>query len=227
MTQPPAGGPGPADPVAPGAGSGTEPRLDHLVYAAPDLDELVAWFADRTGVTPVPGGRHVGRGTRNHLVGLGGRAYLELIGPDDPAAVPLPGVFGIDELTAPRLAAWVVRPADIEASVRRAREHGYDPGDIASLSRRTPDGTLLRWRLTPNRGDRFGGLAPALIDWLDAVHPTAGPLPQLRLVSLTGHHPDRPAVRRALSALDVRLDVTAGPPGLEAVLDTPHGRITL
>jgi hypothetical protein len=206
----------------------TEPRLDHLVYAAADLDALVADFARRSGVTPVLGGRHVGRGTRNHLVGLGGSAYLELIGPDDPATRPLPDVFGIDRLTAPRLAAWVVRPANIEVTVARAREGGYDPGDVTPLSRRTPGGDLLEWRLTPNRGDRFGGLAPALIDWQDARHPTTGDLPQLRLVSLTGHHPDPPAVRRAVAVLDVELDVTGGSsPGLEAVLDTPHGRITI
>ena len=204
-----------------------EPRLDHLVYAGPDLDALVAKLTDRTGVAPVLGGRHVGRGTRNHLVGLGGSAYLELIGPDDPAARPLPDIFGIDRLTGPRLAAWVVRPADIEATVRRAREAGYDPGDIAPLSRRTPDGHLLEWRLTPNRGDRLDGLAPALIDWQNARHPTADGLPQLRLVSFAGHHPDPPTVRGVLQALDVELDVSEGPPGLEAVLDTPHGRITI
>jgi glyoxalase-like protein len=201
--------------------------LDHLVYAAPDLDALVAEFTARTGVAPVPGGRHVGRGTRNHLVGLGGAAYLELIGPDDPAARPLPDVFGIDRLTGPRLAAWVVRPADLDAAVRNARERGYDPGDISPLSRRTPDGHLLEWRLTPNRGDRFGGLAPALIDWQDARHPTEGGLPQVALVSLAGRHPDPLGVKRALSALDVTLDVGEGPPVLEAVLDTPRGPITI
>jgi hypothetical protein len=145
----------------------------------------------------------------------------------DPAATPLPDVFGIDRLTAPRLAAWVVRPADLDVTVRTARERGYDPGDVAPLSRRTPDGHLLEWRLTPNRGDRFDGLAPALIDWQNARHPTAGGLPQLRLVALTGRHPDPAAVRRALAALDVTLDVTAGPAALEAVLDTPHGPITI
>jgi Glyoxalase-like domain len=204
-----------------------EPRLDHLVYAAPDLDALVAEFTDRTGVAPLLGGRHVGRGTRNHLVGLVGAAYLELIGPDDPAATPLPDVFGINRLTNPRLAAWVVRPTDLEATVRQARKGGYDPGDIAPLLRRTPDGHLLEWRLTPNRGDRFGGLAPALIDWKGARHPTADGLPQLRLVSLAGRHPDPPAVRRALAALDVVLDVSEGPAALEAVLDTPRGPITI
>ncbi len=206
----------------------TEPRLDHLVYAGPDVDRLVEAFAAASGVTPVLGGRHVGRGTRNYLAGLGGPAYLELIGPDDPSAPEgLPTTFGIDTLTGPRLAAWMVRPADIEATVARARAQGYDPGDIGPLSRRTPEGTLLEWRLTPNRGDRFGGLAPALIDWLDAPHPTTNDLPGLRLVSLRGSHPDPASVRRALAALDVELAVEQGAAGLEAELDTPNGRITL
>jgi hypothetical protein len=206
----------------------TEPLLDHLVYAAPDVDRLAESFAERTGVTPVLGGRHVGRGTRNYLAGLGGGAYLELIGPDDPpAAASKPSTFGIDTLTEPRLAAWVVRPTDIEAVVAHARAEGYDPGDIGPLSRRTPDGTLLEWRLTPNRGDRFDGLAPALIDWLNSPHPTTNNLPEVRLVSLHGYHSDPPAVRQALKALDAELTVTEGPPGLEAVLDTPNGQITI
>jgi catechol 2,3-dioxygenase-like lactoylglutathione lyase family enzyme len=205
----------------------TERLLDHLVYAAPDIDKLVETFTKRSGVIPVLGGKHVGRATRNYLVGLGGTAYLELIGPDDSAAPEQPTIFGIDRLTGPRLAAWVVRPPDIEARVRRARENGYDPGDIAPLSRRTPDGHLLEWRLTPNRGDRFDGLAPALIDWVNAPHPTTNDLPALRLVSLTGHHPDPPAVQHVLHALDIELSISPGPPGLEAVLDTPQGRITI
>lgn len=206
----------------------TDPRLDHLVYAAPDVDELVEEFGHRSGVRPVLGGRHVGRGTRNYLVSLGGAAYLELIGPDDPGAPGgRPSVFGIDRLERPRLAAWVVRPSDIDASVRRSRDRGYDPGDIAPLSRRTPDGRLLEWRLTPNRGDRLDGLAPALIDWMEARHPTADALPALRLESLTGHHPDPPAARRVLDALDVELPLVHGPPVLEAVLDTPHGDLTI
>ncbi|WP_020496922.1 VOC family protein [Sciscionella marina] len=203
-----------------------EPTLDHLVYAGPDIDRLVDSFTERTGITPVLGGRHVGRGTRNYLAGLGGVAYLELIGPDDPAQ-PKPSTFGIDELSEPRLAAWVVRPDDIEATVRQARAHGYDPGDIGPLSRRTPEGVLLEWRLTPNRGDRFGGLAPALIDWLDAPHPSTNDLPELRLLSLRGTHPDPQAPRAVLRALDIQLDIDTGIPGLIAELDTPNGRVTL
>jgi hypothetical protein len=47
-------------------------HLDHLVLATPDLAATVAHFTERTGVEPAPGGAHVGLGTRNHLVSLGG-----------------------------------------------------------------------------------------------------------------------------------------------------------
>lgn len=200
--------------------------LDHIVYAGPDVDRLAEDLAERTGIAPAPGGRHVGKGTRNYLMGLGGRAYLEIIGPDTPADRDTPR-FGIDRLTGPRVVTWVVEPPDLDATVARARAAGYDPGDVGPLSRRTPDGVLLEWRLTPNPPPTLDGLAPALIDWLEAPHPTSGGPPTVELVSLRGFHPDPGTVARALDALGVRLEVRAGAPGFEAELQTPNGRITL
>lgn len=203
-----------------------EPLLDHIVYAAPDVDELVRTFLARTGIEAPLGGRHVGRNTRNHLVGLGGDAYLELIGPDDPGQ-PKPTTFGIDTLTGPRVIGWVVHPRDLDATVAAARAKGYEPGDIGPLSRRTPDGTLLEWRLTEHAPDSRDGLVPRLIDWQRSPHPTTTGLPELRLVSFVGYHPDPDAVRHDLDALGVELEVREGAPGFEVVLDTPNGAVTL
>jgi len=225
--------PGPA----PAGRAGFDPALDHLVYAAPDLDAAVQDLAERCGVQPVEGGRHVGLGTRNHLLGLGGGAYLEIIGPDPEQPEPAgPRPFGIDSLTGPALVTWAVRPADLDAVVARARARGHDPGDARPMSRRTPAGDVLRWRLTASAlddgrepvsgvGSGFGdGLLPFLIDWGTTVHPTASGLPEIGLVSLTGRHPDVAGVRRALAALDVRLDVEGGErPGLTAVLRRADG----
>jgi hypothetical protein len=199
--------------------------LDHIVLATPDLAATVADFARRTGVTPAPGGAHVGRGTRNHLVALGDAGYLEIIGPDpEQSEPPGPRPFLVDEQTGARPVTWAVRPADLEATVRAARSHGYDPGDIRPMSRRRPDGTLLEWRLTD--GSHPSGLVPFLIDWDASAHPTDADLPVTPLVELAASHPEPERIRRLLAAVGAELPVAAGPARLSFTVDTPRGRVT-
>ncbi|MCA2227695.1 VOC family protein [Nonomuraea aurantiaca] len=204
----------------------TDPRLDHLVYAVPDLLGGVADFAERTGVAPAVGGRHPG-GTANYLVGFGATSYLEIIGPDPEAAPGLQRpIFDLETLSEPRLITWAVRSADLDKSVRQAREQGYDPGDIEPLSRRTPDGTLLEWRLTRRDDPEPVQPVPFLIDWGGTARPAG--LPQLGLSAFSAVHPEPGALRRDLAALGVELDVAEGPEiALRAVFDTPLGSVTL
>ncbi len=57
-------------------------RIDHFLWATPDLEAGVRRFQDLSGVAPVMGGSHMGQRTRNYLVSLGRGCYLEIIGPD-------------------------------------------------------------------------------------------------------------------------------------------------
>jgi len=204
--------------------------IDHLVLAGPDLDGLVAWFAEVSGVVPAPGGAHVGLGTRNALVGLGGSTYLELIGPDpdqpEPAA---PRPFGVDALDEARLVAWCLRPTvPLEQAVEITRRHGWDPGTIAAMSRRRPDGELLRWRLTLRPMDPDVAAVPFFIDWLESEHPTASLPVSVALTSLTASHPDPDRLGSLLAALGTAaVEVTAGPPSLVAALTTPNGPLAV
>jgi hypothetical protein len=204
-----------------------DPRLDHLVYGVPDLAAGVRAVATLLGVDPVPGGRHPAHGTQNYLLGLGGRAYLEIIGPDPEATTP-PSSFGLATLTAPRLVTWAIRPADIEGAVTRARAAGHDPGDVRAMSRRTPGGALLEWRLAKIEPRPRDGLVPFLIDWGTAQHPVEAGLPEVRLESLRAEHPDADAVRRDLRAVDAHLDLAEGPaPALRAKIAGANGTIEL
>lgn len=197
----------------------TRPRLlDHVVIAGPDLDALVAWFAERTGVTAAPGGEHP-TGTANALVALtvdGRRAphYVELIGPNPRVAhAGPPETFGIGELDGPTIVTYAVRPDDVDGVVAGARERGVDLGQVSDLSRRRPDGVLLEWRLT--RGGP-GFATPFLIDWGATEQPGESDIPALELVSFERVEPDPEPQRRVQEAFGLPdgslADVVQGSP---------------
>lgn len=201
-------------------------RVDHLVYAVPDLREGVERIRDFLGVEAVPGGRHPRWGTRNALVGLGTDRYLEIIAPDPDAPEPEGGrPFGLDGPAAPRLASWAVRTPDLAGARDRILQSGVDPGAILEGSRERTDGSLLRWRLTDPTTPRADGLIPFLIDWGDSPHPAADLPDGLRLRSLRGEHPAPATVRPVLEALDLELPLGRGPrPALTAIVEGAYGR---
>lgn len=210
--------------------------LDHLVWAVPDLAAGVDAFTVRTGVEPAPGGRHVGLGTANYLVGLTGRpapAYLEIIGPTDDAPTQAPTrPFGIDALTAPRLVTWAVRAdpdagEDIEQLVTAAAVAGTDLGDVRPMSRATATGELLSWRLTTPSAPVEDGLVPFVIDWGTTPHPTTRGLPEVALRTWRATHPDPQRLARALEAMGTALDVGPGNSALVAELSGPAGSVLL
>jgi hypothetical protein len=201
--------------------------LDHLVLATPDLTATVADFTRRTGVAPAMGGVHVGLGTRNHLVSLGGGSYLEIIGPDPEQSAPgSPRPFGVDGITLARTVTWAISPPDLDAAIVAARARGYDPGPAQPMSRRRPDGTLLEWRLTDGENAHPSGLVPFLIDWGASVHPSASGLPVTPLLRLTATAPDPDEIRPLLSALGTELTLEEGPVAMSFTVDTPRGPVT-
>ena len=212
-------------------------RLDHLVVAAPSLDEGAAWCERVLGVAPAPGGRHVLMSTHNRLLKLDGSddAYLEIIAIDPQA--PPPGRarwFGLDEPAlqaalrehGPRLVHWVARTSHLDMHRFGLVAAGFDPGPTRAAERETPDGTL-RWRITvPDDGRlRCGGALPTLIEWQGAHPAPALPPSCVALASFTVRGLP-PKAAEVLRPLQVTLDGTPGP-ALTAQLATPRGMITL
>jgi len=207
--------------------------IDHLVYASDDLPSASAAVADLLGVAPTPGGRHVGHGTYNELLGLGGATYLEVIGPDPEQSAPDgPRPFGIDGLARPALVAWCVRPArPLNEIIDDARAAGIELGDVTAMSRRRPDGVLLEWTLTfPQLTGRFGMALPFMIDWAQSSHPTDTLVASVRLLGLEVTHPESRALRTAFDIIGITNDVELrdGPESaLRATIATEAGEVTL
>lgn len=202
-------------------------KLDHLVFAAPDLDDGVATIESLFGVRPVAGGRHPQWGTRNALISLGPSTYLEVIAPDPEAMRPVT-LFGLDRLRSPRLVTWAASTDDISRSARAAAREGVDLGPVSEGSRLRGDGALLSWSLTDPFAERLGGTVPFLIDWGTTPHPSAS-LPQAgRVRSLRVSHPDPDRVRGLFEVFGLPHPVVSGPdPGITAVIDTASGRLEL
>jgi Glyoxalase-like domain len=202
--------------------------LDHLVLATPDLTGTVAEVTRRTGVAPVRGGSHPGRGTRTYLLGLGTGAYLEIIGADPAQPKPAEArPYRLDDLPEPRLSAWAFRVADIDAAVAAARAAGYDPGDPVERSRVRDDGVVVSARITISDRTDGPGLAPFLIQWADCPHPSGG-LPAVLVSDLAAQCAAPEPVRRELAALGVALPLRSGTPaGLSAWLRGPAGRMPI
>lgn len=204
-------------------------RVDHLVYATPDLDRGVEEIEQLLGVRATPGGQHPGRGTRNALIALGPTSYLEIIAPDPNQPQPKqPRPFGIDKLKRSKLVAWFVKASDLSRYRHEAVQLGVPYGEVMAGSRRRPDGTELSWHFTDARVLVGDGIVPFLIDWGQSPHPAGAAAKGASLVELYAEHPNPESIRKMLGAVGVNLDLKTGKSAeLIATIDCPGGRVKL
>ncbi|CAM3636642.1 VOC family protein [Deinococcus frigens] len=198
--------------------------LDHLVIAAHTLQEGRAWLEGRLGVSLQGGGKHDNFGTHNALLSLGPDCYLEVIAIDPDAPAPgRPRWFGLDTpgmherlKDGPALIHWVVAVERLE------------PGpEVLELSRGEN-----RWALTvPENGELpMHGVAPSRIQWHTPPPPTRLTDVGVRLGRLRLGTPTPDTLRAVLDDLNFmgEVEVYEAPQAeLRAVLETPHGLVTL
>ncbi len=205
--------------------------VDHLLLGVADLERGIQWVEERTGVRPVAGGSHPGRGTRNALLSLGSRQYLEVIAPDPAQST---STFRIDlrTLKEPRLVTWAAATLDIEAVARAAKAAGRGVLGPTDGSRARPDGRMLRWRSLAVASTLAVGIVepiPFFIQWAaDAVHPASDSPAGCELKALRIAHPEPAAVADALKAVGIDADVaSASEAALYATISTPKGVVEL
>jgi catechol 2,3-dioxygenase-like lactoylglutathione lyase family enzyme len=201
--------------------------FDHILIGCADLDSAIAWFEDRTGVKPMRGGSHPGRGTRNALVSLGQLHYLELFAPDPAQHVANNELAELANITAPRPIAWAAHTTDVEAIRRRAIAAGLKLTGPTPGSRQRPHGRTLHWT-TLDIQDR-SSLVPFFIQWsADSRHPSADSPKGCSLAAIQFLTPNPDDLRRTLTALGIRADIQqASAPAIHITLSTPKGKLEL
>jgi hypothetical protein len=202
--------------------------LDHLMIGAADLDRGVQWLEQRSGMRAAIGGTHPGRGTRNALIALRGRQYVELIAPDP--AQPENLSAHLRSIKEPRVIGWAAASSDIESLGKRIRSMGHEPSAPRPGSRARPDGRILRWTtLGVSSKYAAGGVDPIpfFIQWgADSAHPSSDSPAGCELSSLEFEHPDSEDLSDALARLEISATVRqARSVGLVATLSTPKGAV--
>ncbi len=141
--------------------------IDHIIVCVPDLDQSVREFEKEHGVASVAGGRHDGHGTANRLIPLGDN-YIELLAVVDPkqAKTSALGTWAIHRAAVPGADALCLRSDELDEVANRL---GLE---TVEMSRLTPDGVILGWRLAGLRQALSKGL-PFFIHWdiPDDLHP--------------------------------------------------------
>jgi Glyoxalase-like domain len=203
--------------------------LDHIIYGSPDLERAIEEVRLLTGVEPIRGGTHPGRGTQNALLSLGPHTYIEILAPD-PAQSPEALALAAERIPASnRIINWAAKCDDLEVAFRMTAGSDLNLGRIEDMSRALPSGGQLAWRLT--RGALVcNGLVPFLIDWDESPHPAMSSPSGCALQYFRAEHPDPALVKDHLASLGLQdvLEVSRGPqPRMLAGLSTPNGDVVL
>lgn len=198
-------------------------KLDHLMYAVPDLELGMQQIHELTGIEPVMGGSHPGVGTRNALLSFSADQYLEIIAPDPEQN--LAGTTG--ELLARNpnsgLRAWAVASDDLAAVRDAAATQNVAARDIINMARTTPDGVALAWQLLFLNEPHW----PFFIDWQNSPHPALTAPQGCQLSNFVVTTPDPQQYAALLAKLDLQVEVKEGTFGFSAKLTTPNGVVEL
>jgi hypothetical protein len=221
-------------PLVTSAATEVPSRLDHILLGCNDLDRGIDFVEQRAGARPAVGGVHPSRGTRNALLSLGERRYLEVIAPDPKQdqnhveQFALKTLTHLKELSSPHLIGWAAHPGDLGKFSALLRDAGIAFLGPRPGSRQRPDGKLLQWK-SLNLKDDQGGLLPFFIEWsADSIHPSADAPKGCRLARFGAVTPHPVALNKIIDQLQLDMLVSHGDKAaLQATIVGPKGELTL
>lgn len=201
-------------------------QIDHLILGINDLERGVAEFEAKTGVRPVFGGAHPGRGTHNALASLGRGAYIEILAPNPAEARSDAMTDGLEGMTTLTPIGWALATTDLAAVKKRAEAGGVTTSQVAPGARNLPDGSRLEW-MTVGVTAPANHWAPFFIQWGDpTLHPSRTAPAGCALESLSLADPGPDALRTLFAAVGFEMAVTQAQQGrMRVTLNCPKGRV--
>jgi hypothetical protein len=204
-------------------------RLDHVVYAVPDLDEAAVRFRAEFGLDSTEGGQHERWGTANRIVPLGDQ-YLELVAAvDEPMAAETAFGSGVLERAA-GVGGWFTIAAvayDLDAVRSRL---GLE---VTTGARTRPDGETVRWRMAGLDDPRRKPWMPFFLTWdvRQDLHPgraRTGHGVRATGIAWVDVGGDAERLRTWLGGEELPIRVTDGEPGIHRVaISTADGELVI
>ncbi len=204
-------------------------KIDHLVYATTNFEDSIEWFEDISGVRPVFGGYHKAKGTKNALVRIGDKMYLEILGIDESNdSIKKNRWMGIDLLTKPQLTRWALASDNLEKDASCLKSYDQHLGEIKAGSRKKQNGNTLAWEMIMPLAKPAIDLLPFMIDWGKSVHPAQNLNAACKLKCLNFCHPKALEIEQIFKKLGLNLEIKkAEEASIKAVINCPKGIIEL
>jgi Glyoxalase-like domain len=199
--------------------------IDHIVLAAPDLEEALEQFQKMTGIEAKIFGSINGIGIRCARISFNDSTYLEIIAPDAKQPGPIGQLIkakGIKELTPFHFA---IRSSKTEQLKDEVGKYGYVPDHITMFGG-SKDGTPKKWEMLYLYGHKLGGICPYFINWTNADHPCAT-LPVVgKLKKFTLRAPKDDPIHQLLEHVGVKeINIVEGTPKMSFQFSSPEGTI--
>jgi Glyoxalase-like domain len=199
--------------------------IDHIVLAAPDLEEAMAQFEEMAGVGAKIFGAINGIGIRCARISFNDASYLEIIAPDPKQPGPIGQLIkakGIKDMTP---FAFAIRSSRTEELKDEVTEFKYVPDHITMFGGKK-DGTARKWEMLHLYGHELGGICPYFVNWDTTDHPCAT-LPVVgKLKKFTIRAPSDDPIHKLLAHVGVRdLNIEVGTPKMSFQFSSPEGTI--
>ncbi len=206
-------------------------KIDHIVYVVSDLKEAINEFEQKFGVRPIFGGYHKTFGTKNALINLKDKMYLELLAADDSNTdIAAPRWMGIDFLTKNQITRWALKSDSLETDAAILKKYNTEMGEIRNGSRNAADGTLLQWELSMPLESPEVEVVPFLLDWSKTEKHPSELMPNMdcELLELYATHPKPDTFISVFKSLGFAFDIKHSKEiAIKTVIKCPNGIVEL
>lgn len=203
----------------------TENVIDHVVLAAPNLEDAMADFEKMTGVGPKVAATIKGLGIKSARVSFNDASYIEIIAPDQNEPGPIGNLLKSRKLKELTPFHYAIRSSRAEQLKVEVKQFGYVPDHITMFGAKK-DGTPRKWELLYLYGHKLGGICPFFINWSNTDHPCSK-LPVVgKLKKFTIRAPRDDPVHALLEHVNVQgINIEVGKEKISFQFNSPEGTI--